>query len=138
MLVIVKKIKMAIIRNTKERRVVGNTKKSGVIKFLIYREKGDSMYTAVCLTFDIVEHGNNIDELKESIQEAAKLHLESIVKNNLNDKLLNRSAPQQYWKILYEAMTAGEKNIEEQQENRQEVPAVSDIWNRSSKELVEA
>ena len=113
---------------------MGVTKKGGTVQFLMYRDKGDSMYTAICLTFDIVEHGNNPDELKDSIEEAARLHFESVVKNQLDDKLLNRSAPQEYWKILYEAMTENEK----EKKDKQEVPAVSDIWNRSKKELVAA
>lgn len=133
MLMLGKKIKMAIIRSTKRRGVVGNTKKGGMIKFLIYREKGDSMYTAVCLTFDIVEHGKDLEDLKNSIQEAASLHLESVLANNLDDALLNRSAPQKYWKILFEAMEKTEK-----QQNKQDIPEVSDIWNRSAKELVTA
>ena len=114
-----------------------NTKKQGVVKFLIYRDKGDSMSTAVCLTFDIVEHGKDLEELKNSIEEAARIHLESVVANKLNDGLLNRSAPQKYWKILFEAMEAKE-NSTNQEKNKQEIPAVSDIWNRSSKELVTA
>ncbi len=114
-----------------------NTKQKGVIKFLIYRGDGDSMYTAVCLTFDIVEHGKDLEELKKSIEEAARTHLESVIKNKLDDSLLNRSAPQKYWKILFEAMEEKESSTN-QEKNKQEIPAVSDIWNRSSKELVAA
>lgn len=112
-----------------------NTKEHGIIKFFIYRDKGDSHYTAVCLSFDIIEHGTNLEELKSSIEEAARLHLESVRENNLDDKLLNRSAPQKYWKKLYDAMVKSDQS--EQQETKiKEVPSVSDIWNRSSKELV--
>ena len=113
-----------------------NTKQKGVINFLIYRDKGDSHYTAVCLSFDIVERGSDLEELKRSIEEAARLHLESVIENDLDVSLLNRSAPQKYWKKLYEAMVAYEQLSAETP--LEEEPAVSDIWNRSSRELVAA
>lgn len=116
-----------------------NTKQQGVINFLIYRDNGDSHYTAVCLNFDIVEQGTNLQELKKSIEEAASLHLESVRENSLDDNLLNRSAPQKYWKKLYEAMVAYENMLKEQEEaSAHKAPSVSDIWNRSSGELVAA
>jgi len=115
-----------------------NTKQEGVINFLIYREKGDHLYTAVCLNFDIVENSDDLKALKESIEEAARLHLESVIGNNLDDALLNRSAPQKYWKKLYEGMVAYEHMLNKKEEKvaKQEKPSISDIWNRSSRELV--
>lgn len=115
----------------------------GEVQFFIYRDKNDEQYTAVCLTFDIIEKGNNLEILKKSIEEAAKLHIETVVENNLSDKLLNRSAPKRYWKKLYDAMCKYENLINDKpnpvqpkiQTKRQEV---SDIWNRSSRELVAA
>ena len=116
-----------------------NTKHKGLVRFLIYRDKGDSHYTAVCLDFDIVEQGDDLNELKKSIEEAARLHLESVIANDLDNKLLNRSAPQKYWKKLYDAMVAYENMLDEQENaTAYEEPSVSDIWNRSSKELVAA
>lgn len=107
---------------------MNNTKEKGIVNFIIYREKGDTHYTAVCLTFDIIEHGTELEELRQSIEEAARLHLESVVKNNLDDKLLNRSAPQKYWKILYEAMDGSEQSRKEAPvSEKHKEPAVSDI-----------
>ncbi len=77
-----------------------NTKEKGVIELLVYKE-GKS-FVGVCLTFDIVEEGNNPSELMRSIREAAELHLEVVIKNNLSDKLLNRYAPEEYWKKYFE------------------------------------
>ena len=77
-----------------------NTKKEGVIEFLVYKE-GKS-YVGVCLTFDIVEEGNDPSELMKSIREAAELHLEVVIKNDLSESLLNRYAPEEYWKIYFE------------------------------------
>lgn len=79
-----------------------NTKESGTIEFLVYKE-GVS-YVGVCLTFDIVEEGSNPVELMNSIKEAAGLHLETVTKNNLPDELLNRYAPEEYWKKYFESL----------------------------------
>lgn len=116
-----------------------NTRNKGTVHFLIYRDKGDSRYTAVCLDFDIVEHGKDLELLKQSIEEAASLHLESVIENKLSTSLLNRSAPQKYWKKLYEAMSEYESMLKEKDNiSEQDEPSVSDIWNRNSKELVTA
>lgn len=79
-----------------------NTKEKGVIEFLVYKEAG--AFVGVCLTFDIVEQGNNPIELMKSVREAAELHLETVIKNNMPDDLLNRYAPTEYWKKYFEAM----------------------------------
>ena len=77
-----------------------NTKEKGVIELLVYKEGKN--YIGVCLTFDIVEEGNNPSELMKSIREAAELHLEVVIKNNLSDELLNRYAPEEYWSKYFE------------------------------------
>ena len=84
-----------------------NTKKSGVIELLVYKET--DTYVGVCLTFDIVEEGNNPVELMKSIREAAELHLETVIKSNLSDELLNRYAPKEYWLKYFEAVRRIEK-----------------------------
>ena len=78
-----------------------NTKERGVVEFLTYKE-GKS-YVGVCLTFDIVEEGKDPVELVRSLKEAAGLHVDAVVKNNLSDDLLNRYAPKEYWKKYFEA-----------------------------------
>ena len=84
-----------------------NTKKAGVIELLVYKEA--DTYVGVCLTFDIVEEGNNPVELMKSIREAAELHLETVIKSNLSDELLNRYAPEEYWLKYFEAVRRIEK-----------------------------
>lgn len=76
-----------------------NTKEKGTIQFLVY--KSGKSYVGVCLTFDIVEEGSNPKELTQSIIEAAKLHLETVIKHDLSDDLLNRPAPKEYWDKFY-------------------------------------
>lgn len=83
-----------------------NTKKQGAVEFLVYKE-GD-VFVGVCLTFDIVEEGTDPAILMQSLKEAASLHLEAVVKNDLPEELLNRYAPDEYWKKYFEAA----KNIE--------------------------
>ena len=84
-----------------------NTKKKGVIEFLVYKEA--NAYVGVCLTFDIVEEGKNPVELMKSIREAAELHLETVIKNNLSDRLLNRYAPKEYWLKYFKVVREIEK-----------------------------
>lgn len=71
------------------------------MEFLLYKE-GES-YVGVCLTFDIVEEGADPVELMKSIKEAAELHLEAVIKNDLSDDLLNRYAPAEYWEKYFQA-----------------------------------
>jgi len=84
-----------------------NTKKRGTIEYLVYK-KGTA-YVGVCLTFDIVEEGIHPVELMKSITEAAELHLETVIRENLSDDLLNRYAPDEYWKKYFEAAREIEK-----------------------------
>ena len=84
-----------------------NTKEKGVLEILVYKEK-DS-YIGVCLTFDIVEEGNDPVALMRSVKEASELHLETVIKNNLPDDLLNRYAPEEYWIKYFEAVKEIEK-----------------------------
>jgi predicted RNase H-like HicB family nuclease len=94
---------------------IKNTKKEGVIEFLVYKDK--TGYTGVCLTFDIVEEGSNPTELMKSLKEAAELHLETVIKNNLSDELLNRYAPEEYWKKYFELLEGIKKPRSEKSKN---------------------
>ena len=79
-----------------------NTKEKGTIEFLVYKE--GKTFVGVCLTFDIVEEGNDPEKLMESIQKAAQGHLEAVQKKNMPDDLLNRYAPKEYWDIYYKVI----------------------------------
>lgn len=72
------------------------------LRFIIYKRPKDKNYTGVCLDFDIVEEGKDLQLLKRSLLEAAEGYLEAISKKDLDKNLLNRPAPRQYWKILQE------------------------------------
>ena len=89
-----------------------NTKEKGVMEFLVYKDK--SAFVGVCLTFDIIEEGNNPVLLMRSIRESAELHLKTVRKNNMPNDLLNRYAPQEYWekyfKVTDQIKTQSKKN----------------------------
>lgn len=78
-----------------------NTKRRGLMEFLFYRQ--GSRYIGVCLTFNILEEGKDLELLKRSVEEAARLHLIAVIKKNLSDDLLNRHAPKKYWEKYFVA-----------------------------------
>lgn len=86
---------------------VWNTKKSGVIEFLIYKEK--DAYVGVCLSFNIIEEGDDIQKVSEQLEEAARLHLRVVRDENLPDALLNRHAPKEYWDKYFSFLEATKK-----------------------------
>ncbi len=77
---------------------VYNTKKNGVLHFILYKEKTE--YVAVCLNFDLVEYGKNPEKLKKSIHEAATAYLKAVRKKKLSDKYLNLPVDKKYLDIL--------------------------------------
>ena len=85
-----------------------NTKNKGNIEYVIYK-KG-KRYIGVCLTFNILEENKDSKLLKESLEEAALLHLEVVRKNNLSNDLLNRYAPEEYWKIYFDSIKEYQKS----------------------------
>lgn len=73
-----------------------NTKKRCVVRFFVYK-KGKN-YVGVCLDLDIIEEKKDARELKKSLLEAAQGYVKSVIKEKMDDKLLNRPAPASYWK----------------------------------------
>lgn len=72
-----------------------NTKNKGLFVFLVYPE--DKKFIGVCLTLNIVEEGENPQEILKNLIGAAFGHLEVVRKENLSDDLLNRPASKKYW-----------------------------------------
>jgi predicted RNase H-like HicB family nuclease len=98
---------------------IHNTKEAGTVEFLVYKEA--DIYVGVCLTFDIVEEGEDPVTVMKSIEEAAKLHLNTVVNNNMSDDLLNRYAPNEYWEKYF----AASENIKEPSSIANSFPVVS-------------
>jgi len=65
----------------------------------VFPEKGK--YIAVCLDLDIVEEAGTKENVLAKIAEAVVGYIENAIKNDLDDKVLNRPAPKKYWD-LYE------------------------------------
>ncbi len=72
-----------------------NTKKLGQATVFIYPEGKN--FTGVCLELGIIEEHKNPDVLRHNMREAVEGYVESVVKNNLSEDLLNRPAPKEYW-----------------------------------------
>jgi hypothetical protein len=90
---------------------IKNNKKNGLARIIIL--KIGKKYKAICLDFDIIEEADTRDIVEKSIKEAIIGYVQNICKNNLDDKLLNRSADEKYWKIYREYL----KKIEKQKIN---------------------
>jgi len=74
-----------------------NTKKNGLLTFLIFKDGDD--YCAVCMNLNIVEYGKDPKELKNSIEEAARSYVLSIRSKNLSDDLLNQIPEAKYIQV---------------------------------------
>ena len=72
-----------------------NSYKKGSITLFIYPES--NKFVGVCLELDIVEEGNDLEWVKNSLLDATRTHVEIVVKNKLSETLLNRPAPKEYW-----------------------------------------
>lgn len=112
-----------------------NTKQSGSVNFIIFKDTKDSLYTAVCLDFDIVEQGEDPNALRISIEEAAKMHVETVINMNLDETLLNRNAPKPYWNRARKAVADYEESLEEASTKNKKL-SIRDIWVRNPQELV--
>lgn len=102
-----------------------NTKAKGMMEFIFLEEKGK--YIGVCLSFDIVEEGKDLGKLIQGVEDAAKLHLRTVIKKNLSDDLLNRYAPEEYWKKYFEALKALERQKVEKKKVESEIPAIVNL-----------
>lgn len=79
---------------------MNNTKTKGVLHYIIYKDGGD--FTAVCLNLNIVEHGEDPEKLKKSIEEAALSYLNAVRKKKLSDDYLNQIPEKKYLEKLNE------------------------------------
>jgi hypothetical protein len=73
-----------------------NTKERGQFTLFVYKEK-PNYYIGICLEFDIVKEGKNASEVMELLEKASIGYLQTVIKENLSDDLLNKRAPKKYW-----------------------------------------
>ncbi|MDD5750044.1 MAG: hypothetical protein PHU56_00100 [Candidatus Pacebacteria bacterium] len=79
---------------------LNNKREQGIARILIYPEK--KKYIGVCLDFDIIEETESKEGAINQIKEATRGYIINVWKNKLDDSLLNRPAPEKYWKIYEE------------------------------------
>lgn len=89
---------------------VWNTKQSGTLEFLVFG-KGKN-FIGVCLTLDIVEEGGDPSKLMESVKESAEAHVKLVQEKKLDDSLLNRPAPNEYWQLYYQVLDSLKGKVE--------------------------
>jgi len=73
-----------------------NTKKQGVLRFFIYQDGKTKEFVGLCIDLGIVKFNKNLVKLKTDLDEAAKGYVETIIKRNLDEKLLNQTLPAGY------------------------------------------
>lgn len=79
-----------------------NTKKQGKFTLFAYPEK--SNYMGVCLEFDLIVEEKTPQEALKHILNASFGYLETVIKNNYSDDLLNEKPPIKYLKKYQEIL----------------------------------
>ncbi len=77
-----------------------NTHNSGTATVFFY-QKGKK-YIGVCLQFDLVDEDTDLDQLKVRMKEKVDSYIKYVCSNKKDVKLLNRPAPDVYWKEFFE------------------------------------
>jgi hypothetical protein len=88
-----------------------NTIKKGQVRFLIFKEKDDQLYTGVCLDFGIVVQGESADYVKYELEKGAVGYLKTIAKEKMEDKLLNFQAEKKYFDLYNKIISSESKNL---------------------------
>ncbi|XOB42165.1 MAG: hypothetical protein ACKKMP_02260 [Candidatus Nealsonbacteria bacterium] len=88
-----------------------NTKKKGKFTIFSYQEKSN-YYIGVCLEFDLIVEGKTPREALKNILNASIGYLIVIIKNNLNNKLLNLTPDQKYLREYTKLLKRRMKRIE--------------------------
>lgn len=81
-----------------------NSKKNFELRFVLYPSNKKGWYTAACLDLALIRDGKDAFKLYQQINKLALRYLESIVKNNLSEKLLNQKLPKKYIKKYNEEL----------------------------------
>ncbi|XOB46609.1 MAG: hypothetical protein ACKKMV_00280 [Candidatus Nealsonbacteria bacterium] len=128
-----------------------NTKKKGKFTIFTYPQK-PNYFIGVCLEFDLITEGQTLVEAKENIFRASVSYLQTIIKNNLSDKLLNFPPDpkylKEYTKLLKKRVRMIEKVKKEKRQKEkklipweeyfsfQDVPYNPDFFKKLKKEKV--
>jgi hypothetical protein len=77
-----------------------NNFSKGNVRFLVFKKKGESLWTGVCLDFGIVLQGENPECLVAELKEAAKGYLYAAKKEGLGKYILNNQAEEEYFDLF--------------------------------------
>lgn len=91
--------------------LAGNTKKKGILRFLIYFDQRDEEFVGVCMDLSIIKCGKNPEQVKMDLVNASLGYVETVCKENLPDSLLNQKPPKIYVDIFKQfiSITEGSK-----------------------------
>ena len=87
-----------------------NTKERGSLTFFTYRDEKEQLFTTVCLEMDLVKMSESEEESVKDAVLAAQHLLELVRRDELNEDVLNRAAPKEYWD-LYKASQVKKPSI---------------------------
>ena len=105
-----------------------NTKKKGKFTLFVYPEK-PNYFVGVCLEFDLIQEGKSASDVMRRIKKASLAYLMTVIKKHYSDDLLNKPAPDKYWKRYLrflkkrsEAVRKIEKKIGQSETERKRQP----------------
>lgn len=82
----------------KSNKEMNNIKHHGFAQIFFY-PKGDR-YVGVCLELDIVDDSKDFPELRERMVRNVAAYVSHVVGSGLDQSLLNRPAPKEYWEMF--------------------------------------
>jgi hypothetical protein len=88
-----------------------NTKRKGKFTIFTYQYR-ENHFIGVCLEFDLITEGETAIEAIKNIFSASINYLRTIIKNDLNDKLLNLTPEQKYLREYTRLLKGRAKKIE--------------------------
>lgn len=92
-------------------KLINNTKKEGMLRFLVYFDPKDFEFVGVCMDLGIIKCGKNPKQVEQDLIEASVGYVETVCKDNLPDVLLNQAPPKEYIDVFnnYMAIAEGTK-----------------------------
>src|SRR3989344_2204624 len=79
---------------------MNNEKSKGVLSYFLFYDSREKEYVGICVELGMLRFGSDLNKLKEDLQNASKGYVETIIKNDLSENLLNQELPEEY-KELY-------------------------------------
>lgn len=81
-----------------------NKKESGVLNFLTYQDKETGKYCGICVQLGLYSEGDDLEEVRTNLAEAARGYVRTVMKDNLSDELLDVKPTEETMSIYKEAI----------------------------------